>query len=172
MDLHDGAFGAVETTISRIQELISIASNFYARAVEYELRVRLAFETSSTDPLKGFQAPQDALAPLRLTARGRLALAALELGDRLLRGSDVEVRNALASVNELRPALQNRCDQDFVYATVAAALVRMNAREEARNTVREYLTTSRRERGHVLRSLALIAGDLGVHDSLPCENFA
>jgi DNA-binding SARP family transcriptional activator/tetratricopeptide (TPR) repeat protein len=169
MDLHDSNFGSVETTISRIQELSSVDSNFYVRAVEYELRVRLAFETRSAEPLSGFEVPQDALAPLRLTARGRLTLAALELGDRLLRGSDVEVRDSLLTVNELKPILQNRCDQDFVNAAVARALLRLNAGEEASRVLREYLTKHRREPGHVLPSLALLAHDLGVPYLAPSD---
>jgi hypothetical protein len=167
IDLQEADYPAVTQTLLKVMKLGAESSSFYSRAVEYEIRVRLAFETGSELPLKGFRTPSDALAPFARASRARLNIAALELGDRLVRQSDSDLQTALRVVSELQPMLKNRCDQDFVIAVMATAMMRLDRRLEAAYHITDYLTCSRRERDYILPSLVRIVGELGVTTPSP-----
>ena len=162
IDLQDGDYNSVERTLSRIQELWAKSPTFYSQALEYQIRVRLAFETQSRRPLDGYSVPFEALAPFRLFARGRLSIAALELGDKLLRGSLPDIQVFLANVEAIQPSLDSRCDQDFVIAVMGTALVMLGEPAKAATLLSDYLNRSRREPGKVLPSLARLAGELEI----------
>ena len=106
--------------------------------------------------------PYDALTPFRRFARGRVSIAALELGDSLLRGSVSDVRTFLKNLEDLQPALHIRCDQDFVNAVMGTALVRLGEPLKASTLLTEYLVHARREQGNLLPSLARLAAELEI----------
>jgi hypothetical protein len=162
IDLQDADYASVERVLAKVQELWAKTPTFYSQALEYQIRVRLAFETQSRFALEGYSVPYDALMPFRLFARGRLSIAALELGDQLVRGSNSEVQTFLKKVEDLKPALHVRCDQDFVHAVMGAALVRLGDRLKATRLISEYLVHARREPGNVLPSLARLAAELEI----------
>jgi hypothetical protein len=162
VDLQEAHYDAVQQTVARIHEMVQIAPTFYSRAIEYELRVHLAFETQSLDVLAQFKVPSDALEPFRHAARSQLNVAAVELGDCVMRGSDAEVEAALAAINRLQPAFRGRCDQDFVTAVMTAALRRLGRHAEATHLLSDYLQNSRREPYYLLPSLVRLASEAGI----------
>ena len=162
MDLQEADYSSVERNLSRIQELGTESPEFYAHAVEYEIRVRLAFETGSLDPMNGFTVSRTTLAPFRRAPRARLNIAALELGEHLLRGSEDSIEESLTVVQQLQPPLRNRCDHDFVVAAVASAFSRLGRRVEASSVLDDYFINSRREEAFLLPSLVRVAGELSV----------
>jgi DNA-binding SARP family transcriptional activator len=162
VDLQEADYDAVQHTISRVHEIADVAPTFYNRAIEYELRVHLAFETQSPDVLAQFKVPSDALDPFRHAARSRLNVAAIELGDSIIRGTDVEVGAALAIVKQLQPPFRGRCDQDFVTSVTTTAFRRLGMHAEATQLLGDYLQNSRREPDYLLPSLVRLASEAGI----------
>jgi len=167
IDLQGADYSSVEQTLLKINELGAESRGFYAHAVEYEIRIRLAFETNSLLPIDGFDVPREVFVPFSRAPRTRLNVAALELGDRLLRGSEAEIEASLTVVQQLHSPLENRCDQDFAVSVLAHGLRRLGKNTEAASLLDHYLRHSRREEAHLLPSLVHAAGELGV--SLPAR---
>lgn len=162
IDLQEGDYIAAFGTLSRVHELGLESPGFYLSAIEYDVRVRLAFETDSRTPLEEFHAPPQALTPFSRAPRTHLHISALQLGDALLRGSDADVLRSLIVVERLHPALKNRCDQDFAQVVFAKALMRIGRRADAVIALEEYLGGARREFSFLLPSLAKLASELCV----------
>jgi hypothetical protein len=162
IDLQEGDYLAASGLLSRVHELGLESPGFYLSAIEYDVRVRLAFETDSRTPLEEFHAPPQALTPFSRAPRTHLHVSALQLGDALLRGPDADVRRSLSVVERLHPALKNRCDQDFVQVVLATGLTRIGRRADAVLALEEYLRGARREFSFLLPSLAKLASELGV----------
>jgi hypothetical protein len=160
IDLQEGDYPAVEETLRRIQEVAVESPTFYARAVEFEMRQFLAFETQSLKPLENFVVPTSALDPFRHAARGRMKLAALQLADHLMRGSDSDVKKALGVLEELHLELRIRCDQDFVIAFMTSAYLRLGKRSRADRLLSDDLHGSRREPDFLMPSLVRLAEEL------------
>ncbi len=162
MDLQESEYPSVERNLLRIRELGAEAPGFYAHAVEYEIRVRLAFETNSFIPLAGFDVLRAAFVPFMRAPRTRLNIAALELGEHLVRGGAAPIEPSLTVVQQLHPQLRNRCDQDFVVAVMARALSVLGRTAEALSEINDYFARSRREDAYLLPSLVGIAEELNV----------
>jgi hypothetical protein len=165
IDLQEADYPSVERNLSRIHELGDQSPGFYAHAVEYEIRVRLSFETNTLNALSGFEVRRAAFAPFRRAPRTQLNIAALELGEHLLCGSGGTTEEFLSVVQRLYPPLKNRCDQDFVVAVIATALSGLDRGHEASSVLDDYLTRSRREDAYLLPSIVRLARALCV--SLP-----
>lgn len=160
IDLHEGDFDAVSSSLGKIRDVNSQTSGFYAVAVEYEIRVFLAFELGSVTPLDGFVPSRTAFDPLRKGTRSGLKIAALELGEDLVRGTPFA--ESFESVDLLHRRFRSRCDQDFVVAVLVEALRRFGRRDEAASRLTDYLLHQRREMSSLLPSLIRQAGHMGV----------
>ena len=160
--LQQGDLVSAAGTLARIESVATDSSGFYPRAVQYELRVRLAFESSSLAPLAGFSVRRADLEPFSSAPRARLNVAALELGEECLRGA-VSVESPLfREVQALHTALRNRCDQDFAAAVLAATLLKSGQWADAQSSLTTYLTQDRRETTGLLPSLSRLAVLLDV----------
>ena len=161
IDLQEADYAAVESILKALREISAQSLGFYPQAIEYEIRVRLAFETRSAKPLRDFEVPREALAPFRKAPRTRLNIAALELGEDLTL-ENPSTAESLAVVRRLHHQFKGRCDQDFVMAAMATALSRFAQREEAATLLDEYFALYRREETYLLPSLVRIAHELGA----------
>jgi DNA-binding SARP family transcriptional activator len=162
LDLEDGLHSQVQQRLDRVHEVRERSSWFYCQVVEFEIRVRLAFELQSLAPLADFQFDRTALAPFTRVPRSRLNVAALELAEALLVGDDAAISDRFARVEEQYPTFKNRCDQDFVVATAVTALRRMDRVAESRELIDDYFRNSRREQENVLPSLVRLAHKLEI----------
>jgi len=162
IDLQERDYEAVERSIARLCEISTAWPTFYAHAVEYEIRVRLAFETRSPKPLGGFEVKSGMLAPFSKAPRARLNVEALELGKLIVLNSTSSLETCITLVQELHSRLRNRCDQDFVVAALTSALTRIDRAREGAHIVRDYLVNHRRERAFLLPSLLRAASEVGV----------
>jgi hypothetical protein len=106
--------------------------------------------------------PSDALEPFRRAARSHLNVAAVELGDCVMRGTDAEVERALVAIKRLQPAFRGRCDQDFVTSVMTTAFRRLGRHAEATHLLSDYLQNSRREPHYLLPSLVRLALEAGI----------
>ncbi len=163
MDLQEGQFDAVAKSIDALHGLgVENPTEFYAHAIEYELRVRLAVESGDSSLLRDFQVRREYLAPFQRAPRTRLNILALDLGDSLLRGAPGVVASKLAEAEELFPTLRNRCDQDFVVTVMAQAMCLLERSADAQVLMRDYLCLFRRESDFLLPSLRRAATSLEV----------
>jgi hypothetical protein len=161
VDLQQADYGTVESNLQRIAAINDERSTFYAHAVEYEIRVRLAFETNSAAPLDGFVVQRRLLAPFARAPRTQINIAALELGEKLILGN-TQLRESVQLVQSLYKHLKNRCDQDFTVSVLASAMGSLGHESEASAAVRQYLEIERREQEYLLPSLSRLASRLGV----------
>jgi hypothetical protein len=164
VDLQDGAYPAVEKTINRLHEISVLESDFFTRGIEYETRVKYAFEIGSRVPLENFDVPADVIPVFHRSTRGRLTIAALHLAHSLLQDEESDVINALAVAVDLRNELQGRCDQDFLISVITKAHLRLGLRSEAKEVLTDYLNYQRREPDYLLPSLVAIARELEIEN--------
>ena len=162
LDLQEGNYTAVEQSLGRIVEINDSHPTFYAHAVEYEIRVRLAFERRSVRYLERFQVRRRMLRPFSRASRARESIATLELAENLVLGSLASLEALLSVVVDHYSVLRNRCDQDFVLAVIVSALRQLGRHEEASATLHDYLTIHRRETEQLLPSLIQAANDLSI----------
>jgi hypothetical protein len=162
LEIEDERYQCAHEYLGRLQSIGAERPGFYAHAVEYEIRVRLAFEQRSVQPLVGFNLQESALAPFKRAPRSRLLIAAAELGHRLLTVDYQAIAAKLRVVMEQYPTLKNRCNQDFVVASMALALRTLDQGSEAHVLVTDYLESQRRENDFLLPSLKRISSELNV----------
>jgi AAA ATPase-like protein len=162
LGLQSADYASVERNLSKIREIGATSPTFYAHAIEYEIRVRLAFETRSSIPLHGFEPRRGTFTSFARVPRASLNIAALELGEALVLGSGESIEQPLETARELYLALRNRGDQDFVIAVIATALQTLGQPSEASALVEDYFNKHRREQSNLLPSLLRAARDLNV----------
>ena len=162
IDLQEQDYEAVERNLAKLCEVGTAWPTFYAHAVEYEIRVRLAFETRSPKPLGEFEVKSGMLTPFSKAPRARLNVEALELGKLVVLNTTSSLEKCITLVQELHSRLKNRCDQDFVVAALTSALSKTDRAREGARLLEDYLANHRRERAFLLPSLLRAASEVGV----------
>jgi hypothetical protein len=95
-------------------------SDAFCLAVEYELRMLLAFETQDVSYLPTFDMPADVTTALSRSKRGRQSVLALEVLGHVLRGTHGTLDSALLQMKALHVRMKNRGYQDQIVAALVA----------------------------------------------------
>lgn len=156
-----GDFEEASEWIERVHLLHTDADDANCRAIEFELRVLLAFATNDPHHLPAFQMPDEVSTGLVRFRRGRQSVMALEVMRKVLSG-EPEFGTELTELLSLHDHMKHRSYQDTIVAAIGAGLIAQQRHECARDIVSEYLSCSRRELRIVTLPLTRVAATLGL----------
>lgn len=156
-----GNFDEALDWIDKAHLLHKQTEDSFCRAVDFELRVLLAFATNDRMHLPTFDMPSDISEALVRSRRGRQSVMALELIRKIL-SEDHAFDTELLQLQELHGAMKNRSYQDTIVAAIAAGLVANGSCSAATELLSEYFSASRRELRPVTSPLSRIAATLGL----------
>jgi hypothetical protein len=129
----------------RIRSEESYADASFARAIEYELRMLVAFEAENSALMPGFQLSSEFTAALSMSKRGRLALLTLGVAEQVLRQDLPAVERSLQPLLALFLETKTRGNQDHAAAVIAEAMMSLGQRQQAASLMTDYMLNSRRE---------------------------
>jgi hypothetical protein len=143
--LYSGEFDETLHWIAKAHSLEVQTADPLCRAVEYELRVLLAFETNDDRFLPTFQLPEEVAAAFSRSKRGRQAVLSVETAHRLFQPRGTEFDSAVAELLDLHWALQARGYQDQAVQVLGAAIHSQGEQQRATQLVADYVNIARRE---------------------------
>lgn len=149
----NGRFEEASEWIERARTLHQRVGELFASAVEFELRVLLAFETQNPNALPASDMPSDVVVAFNRSKRGRQAMLSLELARRILTMQLDAADEFVTPLLELHNVLARRSCQDTRVAILVAGLQSLGQRDRAASILEYYLANERRELGSVPKRL-------------------
>lgn len=143
--LWSGQYDDALSWVAKVNAVQQQAPDAFSRAVEYELRVLLAFETEDASYLPSFEMPDDVKAAISRSTRGRQSVLALTLAHKALLSELQTADEVLRELTALHHAMKCRGYQDAIVASLAHSLFAIGRRGDGVDLLRDYVTVSRRE---------------------------
>jgi DNA-binding SARP family transcriptional activator len=129
----------------RIRSAQNYSDVILARAIEYELRMLVAFETENPALMPSFPLSQDFSAALSRSKRGKQTLLTLALAEHLLRRDLPAVERSLKPLLDLFVETKTRGNQDQAAAIITNAMISLGRSHEAALLMSDYMLSARRE---------------------------
>jgi hypothetical protein len=142
--LWSGEYEEAAHWIDKAQEVQLAGGDSFCRAVEYELRVLLAFEAQNTVYLPTVEMPDEVTAALSRSKRGRQSVLTLSLAHRIVGSDGSDVESLVAQLLDLHLEMKSRGFQDQIVEVLVAAMTATGRSEAVNALLRDYVP-SRRE---------------------------
>jgi hypothetical protein len=144
LELRAGSFDLVAKWATRARAITDGTNESFGRAIEYELRMLLAFESDDSSMIPDFELPHDFSDAVSRSKRGRQTVLTLSLTNNLLRNRMDVVKKDLEALLLLHSELRNRGYQDQIVSALGTAMLALGDYSRAARLVTEY-ELSRRE---------------------------
>ena len=158
LELRVGNFDNVPNWASRAHAITIATNETFGIAIEYELRMLLAFERNDCSMIPDFELPRDVSDAVSRSKRGRQTVLTLKLTNSLLRNQLADVKDDLEALQLLHSELKDRGYQDHVVAALGRAMLASGENARAAVLIADY-ELSRRELRDPPASLKTLIAD-------------
>jgi DNA-binding SARP family transcriptional activator len=162
--LSEAKYDDAQFWIGRATEMRQRGNDVFLAAVEYELRVLLAFERMDADYLPTFSLPVDVRDAFLRPVRSRQIQFALRAAQHIVAGEVSQLGSLLIELETLHQRMRRRGYQDFIVAVLTTGLSVLDRKDNARALLESYLRSDRRELVTRPPAITRIASQLNIAD--------